>query len=175
MFLLLLALAHFSLFDTTGHLHQESEWAKSKAVVIFFTTTDCPISNGYVPEMNRIYSDYAKRGVAFYAVQADTTIPDADVKKHARDFGFKFPVLFDSKLELARLTGATAIPESAVLSSDGKVLYLGRIDNRIADFGQTRNAATEPDLRNALDSILAGKPVARPRTTAVGCAITLEK
>jgi hypothetical protein len=127
--------------------------------VVFFTTTDCPISNGYVPEMNRIYSDYAKRGVAFYAVQADTSIRDADVKKHAREFGFKFPVLLDSKQVLARLTGATAIPESAVLSSDGKILYLGRIDNRIADFGQARTAATEPDLRNALDSVLAGKPV----------------
>ena len=65
--------------------------------------------------------------------------------------------------------------DKVVLSSDGKVLYLGRIDNRIADIGQARNAATESDLRNALDSVLAGKPVAHPRTTAVGCAISLEK
>ena len=172
--ILLLALVHFSLFDTLGVVHQESEWAKSKAVVIFFTTTDCPISNGYVPEMNRIYSDYAKRGVAFYAVQGDRTIADAEVKKHAKEFGFKFPVLFDPKQVLVRLSGATAIPEAVVLSSDGKVLYLGRIDNRIADIGQSRIAATEPDLRNALESVLAGKAVAHPRTTAVGCAITLE-
>src|SRR6185295_3831758 len=120
---LLLALLHFSLFDTTGHLHQDLDWAKSKAVVIFFTTTDCPISNGYVPEMNRIYADYSKRGVSFYAVHSDLTIADADVRKHAKDFGFAFPVLFDKKQVLARSTGATAIPESAVLTSDGKVLY----------------------------------------------------
>jgi len=163
----------FALRDTAGLVHRQDEWTRSRAVVVFFTTTDCHVSNSYVPEMNRIRSDYSARGVAFYAVQTDTTISDADVRKHAKDFGFTFPVLLDPEQELVRLTGATATPEAAVISSVGKVLYLGRIDNRVVDFDQRRPAATEHDLRNAIDAVLAGKPVVQPKGNIVGCAINL--
>src|SRR5215831_4019085 len=173
--MLLLALVNFSLRDTEGILHQHTEWSKSRAIVIFFTTVDCPVSNSYVPEMNRIRADYASRGVDFYAVQTDTTIRDAEVRKHAKEFGFTFSVLLDPKQVLVRLTGATATPEAAVLSNDSTVLYLGRIDNRVADFDKHRPAPTVTDLRDALDAVLAGKPVARPRTDVVGCGITLVK
>ena len=163
----------FGLRDTAGLVHHEDEWAKSRAVVVFFTTTDCPLSNSYVPEMNRIRGEYENRGVAFYAVQTDTTVPEAEVRKHATEFGFMFPVLLDPKQMLVRLAGATATPEVVLLSNDGAVLYLGRIDNRIVDFDKRRPAATESDLRNALDAVLAAKPVPRPKTEVIGCAINL--
>jgi peroxiredoxin len=169
----LLPALRFGLRDTAGAIHHEDEWLKSRAVVIFFTTTDCPLSNSYVPEMNRIRAEYGKRGIAFYAVQTDTTIPDAEVRRHATEFGFKFPVLLDPKQTLVRLAGATATPEAAVLSNEGAVLYLGRIDNRVVDFDKRRPAATESDLKNALDAVLAGKPVDHPRTDVIGCAINL--
>ena len=171
--LLFVALASFALRDTKGVVHHEDEWSKSSAVVVFFTTTDCPVSNSYVPEMNRIRADYAGRNIAFYAVQTDTTIPETEVRKHAAEFGFTFPVLLDPKQSLVRLAGATATPEAAVLSREGKVLYLGRIDNRVADFDKRRPAPTESDLRDALDAVLAGKPVAHPTTNVIGCGITL--
>jgi thiol-disulfide isomerase/thioredoxin len=166
-------LPRFALRDTGGVVHHEDEWSKSRAVVVFFTTTDCPISNSYVPEMNRIRAEYGNRGVAFYAVQADITIRDGEVRKHAIEFGFAFPVLFDPKQMLVRLAGATATPEAAVLSNDGAVLYLGRIDNRIVDFDKRRPVATESDLRNALDAVLAAQPVPHPKTEVTGCAINL--
>lgn len=161
----------FSLRDTHNVVHSSSEWNGKKAVVVFYTTTDCPLSNGDVPDMNRIRHDYESRGVAFYAVQADTTIPDADVIEHAKEYGFSFPVLFDPKQLLVKLTGATTIPEAAVLSSSGNLLYLGRIDNRVEDFDKRRPEATEFDLRNALDAALAGRPVPKSWTKAFGCAI----
>jgi len=173
--LLVLLTTQFALRDTNAILHRQDEWARSKAVVIFFTTTDCPLSNNYVPEMNRIQKAYAGRGVAFYAVQADTTIPDAEVRRHTRDFGFSFPVLFDPEHLLVRMTGATVTPEVALLSGAGDVVYLGRIDNRNEDLGKSRTVTTEFDLRDALDAVLAGRPVARPHTTAIGCGINIEK
>jgi hypothetical protein len=51
------------------------------------------------------------------------------------------------------------------------VLYLGRIDNRVEDFDQRRNAATQHDLRNALDAVLAGRPAPHASAKVVGCAI----
>jgi peroxiredoxin len=162
----------FTLRDTAGVAHTPREWSQARAVVLFFVTTDCPLANGYAPEMNRIEEAYAPRGVLFYAVQGDTTVPDAEVRQHAHDYGYRFPALLDPHQILAHHTGATVTPEAVVLSGAGAVLYLGRIDNRVEDFGKTRFAATEFDLRDALDAVLAGRPVAHPRTRALGCAIT---
>src|SRR5580698_10187311 len=87
----------FALRDTSNVVHSPEEWNGKKAIVVFFTTTDCPLSNNDVPEMNRTRRDYEARGVAFYAVQADTTIADAEVARHAGEYQFAFPVLFDPK------------------------------------------------------------------------------
>jgi peroxiredoxin len=162
----------FAFTDTDGHQHTRAEWAGKRAIVLFFLTTDCPLSNNYVPELNRLNGIYAPRGIAFYAVQGDATIPDDDVRKHARDFAYTFPYLFDSKETLAAETGATTTPQAAVLSPAGQLLYLGRIDNRLEDFGKQRVQITEFDLRDALDAVLAGKTVPHPRTKAIGCAVT---
>lgn len=164
----------FELRDTKGAPHTAQEWRAKKAVVLFFTMTDCPLANGYVPEVNRLRAAYDPRGVAFYAVQVDNTVSDADVKKYAQDFGYNFPMLNDPRLTLARLTGAKVTPEVAVLSPSGEVLYLGRIDNKVEDLTHPRYAATEPELRHALDAVLAGKAPKEARTRAVGCSINLE-
>ncbi|MGH9666064.1 MAG: redoxin domain-containing protein [Bryobacteraceae bacterium] len=165
-------LPRFAFTDTAGHTHSSAEWAAKQAVVFFFVTTDCPLSNLYVPEMNRIAQKYAPRGVAFYAVQGDSTIAADVVKRHAKEFGFGFPYLFDPQESLAAFTGADTTPEVAVVTSRGGVRYLGRIDNLVEDFGKQRLRATEFDLRDALDAVLGGNAVARPRTPAIGCAIT---
>ena len=161
----------FDLRDTRGGRHDFSEWHGHPAVVLFFVTTDCPVGNSYVPEMNRIHEAYAPRGVLFFAVQAETSVPQAEVAKYAADYHYTFPLLLDPRQALVRLTGATITPQAAVLESGGKLLYLGRIDNRVEDFGQQRLRATHADLREALDDVLAGKPVPHPFTKSVGCAI----
>ncbi len=162
----------FSFVDTGGHLHTRAEWIGKRAEVLLFLETDCPLSNSYVPELNRIHDTYASRGVVFYAVQGDATVADEAVRKHVKDFGYSFPYLFDPQETLASLTGATVTPEAAVLSPDGGLLYLGRIDNKLEDWGKQRVQVTEFDLRDALDAVLAGKPVSHARTKALGCAIT---
>jgi len=165
-------LLQFSLPDTAGHTHTPAEWSGKRAVVLFFLTTDCPLCNNYVPELNRIAQAFSPRGVAFYGVQGDATIPDTDVRKHVDDYAYTFPYLFDPQESLAAFTGARATPEAAVLSTAGELLYLGRIDNRLEDFGKQRVQVTEFNLRDTLEAVLAGKAVPHARTKALGCAIT---
>ena len=76
-------LPQFSLADTAGHMHTPAEWSGKRAVVLFFLTTDCPLCNTYVPEMNRIAQAFSARGAAFYGVQGDATIADAAVEHPA--------------------------------------------------------------------------------------------
>jgi peroxiredoxin len=165
------AVPQFQLRDTQGGMHTNAEWSGQKAILLFFVTTDCPVGNSYVPEMNRIRDAYTGRGVGIYAVQAETSVPDADVTRYAAEYRYGFPLLLDPRQVLVQLSGATVTPQAAVLAPDGTVLYLGRIDNRVEDFGRQRPRATVPDLRNALDAVLAGKAIAQPRTKSIGCAI----
>ena len=139
--------------------------------MLFFVATDCPIANSYVPEMNRLREAYASRGVLFFAVQAEPRTPEAEVVRYAREYRYSFPLLLDPRQTLVHLSGATVTPQAAVLAPEGKVLYLGRIDNRAVDFGVQRPRATVSDLREALDAVLAGKSVPHAFTKSIGCAI----
>jgi peroxiredoxin len=163
----------FHLRDAQGAIHTPAEWAAAKAVVVYFTTTDCPIANSYVPEMNRIHDAYAPRGVAFYAVQTDLSIPEKDVVQYAHDYAYAYPLLIDPRQVLVRRAGATITPQVAIFSPLGNLLYLGRIDDRVADFGKQRLKPTVFDLRDSLDAVLADKAVPHATTKSIGCAITV--
>jgi peroxiredoxin len=164
----------FSLADTAGAMHTDAEW-KTTEVVLYFITTDCPISNGYVPEMNRIAKEYSSRGVKFYGVITDTSLSAEVVRKHVKDFGYTFPVLLDPTQILVSYTNADTNPEAAVITPRGVRAYLGRIDNKVAGFGAQRPEPTERDLRNAIDATLAGKPAPKAVTTPIGCSIVRVK
>ena len=161
----------FSVRDTDGRIHTQKEWSGRKAVVLFFVSPECPLSNTYVPEMNRVHETYAEKGVLVYAIQSGAGISPAAAAEYTKQFRFLFPMLLDDEHELALLARATVTPQAAVLSSTGEVLYLGRIDNRMEDFGARRTLITSADLRDAIDAVLSGKAVERPRTKSVGCAI----
>lgn len=165
----------FTLTDTNGATHTEKEWWKASGVVLYFITTDCPVSNGYVPEMNRIAQDYASRGVRFYGVIADSDTPFADIQKHAREFAYDFPVLIDPYQIFVKFTSADVTPEAAVLGPQGEIKYLGRIDNQVESFGKRRAQATQHELRDALDAVLVGKRPAKASAPPVGCSINRVK
>jgi hypothetical protein len=67
--------------------------------------------------------------------------------------------------------GATVAPEVFVLDSAGTVLYSGSIDNLAYATGKKRMEATEFFLKDAMENILSGKPVAVKSTIAYGCLI----
>jgi peroxiredoxin len=162
----------FSLRDTGGNVHSPRDWKSKRAVVLVFVTVDCPITNSYVPELNRINAEYAPRGIEVFAVQGDASQNAENLRAYAKEYAYSFPLLLDPNLTMAKWTGATTMPEVAVLSPSGEVLYLGRIDDRYVDFGKQRPQAKQHDLRNALDALLSGKPVPEARTRALGCAIS---
>ena len=143
------------------------------AGILFFITNDCPISNSYAPEIQRLCAAYAPQHVSCTLVYSDLTLDDAAIRKHRADFSYPdtIPFVRDTGHHLAQATGATITPEAVLVDRAGKVLYRGRIDNFWAALGKPRRQATEHDLRTALDQVLSGKPVTNPETKAVGCYI----
>jgi Redoxin len=159
------------LVDIDGSIHRPFDDPQVRAVVLVFVVPDCPISNAYLPELNRLHADYGPRGVRLFLVQVDPQLSVEGAREHAKEYRLRPPVVLDGRHAWVRKLGATVTPEAAVLSPAGQVLYLGRIDDRYPALGKWRAKVTSHDLRDALDAVLAGRPVPRPRTEAVGCDI----
>ena len=142
------------------------------ANVLMFIASDCPISNGYAPEIQRICRDYRAKGVRCSLVYEDAGIDDARVQAHRQAYGYTdIEAVVDADGAIARRARATVTPQAVVIGRGGSVKYRGRIDNKYAALGQQRRVVTVHDLRNALDALLAGRPVANPETEAFGCFI----
>ncbi|MCS6865306.1 MAG: redoxin family protein [Gemmataceae bacterium] len=155
-------------------LGERFRWPSSdncKAVVLIFIGYDCPISNGYAPEVIRLCKEYTAKGVAFCVVYADADIPIEQARQHAKEYGYNCPAILDPQMTLVRKVGATVKPEAAVLSPQGELLYRGRINNLYIDYGKKRPQPTQHDLKEALEAVLANKPVPVTRTRAIGCYI----
>ena len=154
-----------------GQTHAPLNPAGRKATVIIFTLPDCPIANAFAPEINRLVTDYSAKGVSFYVAHVDRDLTATDARKHATDYAFRCPVLLDKQHALVNALGATRTPQAFLLGSDGQPRYQSRINNLFADYGTRRQVVTQHDLRNALDAVLAGKPVPQSVTEVIGCHI----
>src|SRR5262249_47919623 len=138
--------------------------------LLFFLSTDCPISNRYAPEIVHICEDFQARGVRCFGIYPNAD-PDSAVRRHRQEFGLGgIPAILDKGHVVVRAVGPRVTPEAALFSAAGRV-YRGRIDDLYVDIGRSRLKATRHDLRLALDAVLAGHPVERPETEAVGCSI----
>ena len=140
------------LEDITGKLQQPLSTGSNKANVLFFITNDCPISNGYAPEIGSIVKEYSEKGMGFFVVQVDPDLTTSDARKHAKLFNLQCPVVIDRKHELVKATGVTITPEVAVMSHSGTLAYRGRIDDQYPGLGKKRIAPAARDLRDALNS-----------------------
>ena len=145
--------------------------AGTRAIVYVFTSTDCPVSNRYAPEIRRIDQAFSTRGALLRLVYPSPHESQAAIREHMSQFALSdLQAVRDPDLALVKFVGATITPEAAVIVA-GKVVYRGRIDDRYVDLGLERPAPTTHDLSEALEAALDGRPVPHPVTQAVGCYI----
>jgi peroxiredoxin len=156
----------FQLTTIDGKPFTLSSAAKDhKAVVLMWISTQCPYSNAYNAQMKDLANAFASKGVLFVGINSNKTEDSAAVIAHAKANGHTFPIVKDPNNKVADLYDARRTPEVYVIDPEGKLRYHGRITENHED------PASSPDLRNALDSFLAGKPIARTETKAFGCTI----
>ncbi|MFO0927279.1 MAG: redoxin family protein [Gemmataceae bacterium] len=148
-----------------------ASWKDSKAIVVLFLGTECPLSNEYLLEIGRLHQAYRVKGVRFVGVNANAQDSPARVAQHARTHAIPFPVVKDAGNRVADAFAARRTPEAHIVDRSGKVLYRGRIDDQFGIGYRRGGKPTRRDLACALDEIVAGKPVSRPVTEAAGCFI----
>lgn len=147
--------------------------AGTKAIVFLFTSTDCPISNRYAPEVRRIAELFGAKGIVFRLVYPGSADDAKAIREHMAAYSYDgiAEAVRDPELALVKLVGATVTPEVAIYAH-GHIVYRGRIDDRYVDLGRERPAPTRRDLYDTLTAIVAGKPVPHATTQAIGCFIS---
>jgi len=160
----------FALPDTDGQPVPLID-ADAPATVVVFTCNHCPYALAWHERINALVRDYADRGVRVLQVNPN------DAERHPRDSldamrarvargEFAGPYLHDESQAVARAFGAQTTPDVFVVGPDGRVVYRGAPD---ADHGDPSLDAAW--VREALEDVLAGRPVARAETQPVGCSV----
>jgi peroxiredoxin len=164
--------ADFTLKDAaTDKPISLSDFKTKKAVVVVFMGTECPINNAYMPVLAELAKTYADKGVQVLGVNSNSNDTPAQIAGHAQKNHLPFPVLRDPANVVADQFGAKRTPEAFVLDPEGRIMYQGRIDDQFG-VAAKRPAPTRRDLVEALDEVLAGKPVSVASTKVAGCYIS---
>ena len=151
----------------------------AKIVVLFFAATDCPVSNRYIPEIERLQTEFAADGVRFWFVYPNPADVASVVREHDAQFAITGNTALDTQQRLAQRARVTATPEAAVFVAEGgsaggggfQEMYRGRIDDRYLSFGRERPQAQHHDLEVAIREVLSHRKVTPPGGGPVGCAI----
>ena len=155
-----------SFGDLSGQSYALKDLQPFKATVFLFFSPQCPASQKYAQRFVKLNDDYAPKGVKVFGVNSNLLESRADVERYAKEAGFNFTVVKDEGTALADKLGAQITPEAIVIDAQGTARYRGRIDDNI-----DTEKVTQHYLRDALDAILSGKPVARAEVKAIGCVI----
>ena len=139
-------------------------------VCLLLVRVDCPISNRYAPEVQRLAEAFADTADC-WLVYSDPDETFAQIQAHVEDYGYPFGALRDPEQRLAARVGARVTPEVAVFGPARELVYVGRIDDRYVEFGRARPAATVRDLELVLTALAAGEAPPQRRTEAVGCPL----
>ena len=170
----------FSLPGIDGKTHKLDDYASAKVLVLVFTCNHCPTAQLYETRIKKLADDYRGKGVALIAIQPNnpaairldelgyTDVSDSfeEMKTRAAYRHFDFPYLYDGDTQaVSRAYGPKATPHVFIFDRDRKLRYEGHIDN-----SQRESLVKTQDARNAIDALLAGKPVPVDHTGVFGCS-----
>ncbi len=161
---------HVTLSQSTGRKLKLDDARGKVATVIVSLATDCPISDEYLPTLNRLAEKYKPAGVAFIGLNPAADQPLDEMNAYARNAKLAFPLVRDSDVRLTRKLNFKVTPEACLFDRSGKLAYRGRIDDRYRA-GVAAGGKVKADLGDAIDAVIAGKPPAISRTRPVGCPI----
>ena len=143
-----------------------------KTSVVVFTCNQCPYAKAFEQRIIDIARAYGPKGVTFYAVNpnddtkwfSEETMEN--MKERATQRSYPFPYLKDGDSSVARAYGARVTPHVFVVDGTGALRYRGFVDDSAKPEQRTKTGLT-----NALDAVLAKKPVAETVTREFGCTI----
>ena len=169
----------FALPGVDGKIHKLSEYASAKILAVVFECNHCPVSQLYESRIEKLYHEYKNKAVAFVAINPNnpksirlnelgyTDVTDSldEMKIRTAFRRIEWPYLYDGETQGVSIKfGVVATPHIYLFDQARKLQYQGRIDDN-----QREELVKTEDARNALEAMLAGKPVPVTDTNAFGC------
>lgn len=147
--------------------HSLDELKAAKAVVVVFTSDDCPVAKAYQSRLAEMNASFQDQGVVFVAINPNKNASIKQMSAHAKSSKIEFAYLHDAKQSVAKSFGATRTPEVFLLNENRQLAYTGAIDDDVRLQGKPKKRY----LRDAIEAVLAGKQPAKTKTKSIGCAI----
>jgi hypothetical protein len=143
--------------------------AGRKATVVALTSATCPLSRKHAPGLARLEERWSARGVEFVFVNVADDEVDA-VREQRSHFGWRGRLLRDRDHAIVRAFAATTTTEVFIVDGSNTLVFRGAVSDQYA-IGASLDAPRRTFVEDALDALLAGRPIAVPATHAPGCAI----
>jgi len=164
----------FALVDViSGKVVRRDDFLGNKALLVMFICVHCPYVKHIEKDLGILGADYSGKPVGIVAINSnDASYREADgpegMKIQAEVRGFKFPYLIDESQEVARAYKAACTPDLFLFDEKFRLVYRGQFD---ASRPANGIPVTGEDLRAAIDSVLAGRPVSTNQRPSIGCNI----
>jgi len=164
----------FNLPDVMSGKNLSLQDVKSdKATVVMFICNHCPYVKHIQNELANLAKHYQQQGVSFVAISSNDPENYSDdapekLREQADSVGFNFPYLFDESQEVAKAYQAACTPDFYVFDGDLKCVYRGRFD---AAKPGNDEPVTGEELKNAIETTLAGKSAPQDQKPSIGCSI----
>jgi peroxiredoxin len=170
----------FQLPGVDGKTYSLKDFAGSKVLVVVFTCNHCPTAQAYENRIARLHADTKDKGVAVVAISPNdaaalrldelgyTDLSDSfeEMKIRAKDHRFAYPYLYDGETQaVSKAYGVLATPQVYVFDASRILRYVGRFDD-----AESESKRKSHDAVNAVEALLAGKPVPVAKTRVFGCS-----
>jgi thiol-disulfide isomerase/thioredoxin len=172
----------FKLPGVDGKTYSLASFSKAKIVVVVFTCNHCPTAQAYEDRIIQMAKEYGSKGVSVVAISPND--PDAvrldelgfsdmgdsfeEMKLRSKEKKYNFPYLYDGKTQItSKAYGAIATPHVFIFDKERKLRFQGRVD----DVENPTRTPNNTDTRNAIEALLADKPVPVETTKVFGCSV----
>lgn len=162
--------ADFRLADERGQAHRLYDLKQAKAVVIMIQGNGCPIVRQALPLLREVRDQYAAKGVQFLLLNSNLQDNAASIAKESDEFSIAFPILVDQQQKVGEALGVQRTSEVFVIEPGSwKLVYRGPMDDRL--HYERQRPASKHYLTDALDAMIAGRPVEVSSADGVGCIV----
>jgi peroxiredoxin len=163
----------FTLPDPHGKLVSSGDFKDAPALLVVFMCNHCPYVKHIRSQFSELAKEYQARSVAVVGINSNDaeTYPDDRPEKMAEEIervGYTFPYLYDDSQEVAKAYRAACTPDFYLFDRNRKLVYRGQFDDSRPNNGRP---VTGSDLRQALESVLEGRPIALNQKPSLGCNI----
>lgn len=165
----------FRLKSTNENFVAMKDFTAAKGFIVVFTCNHCPFAKAYEQRILLLDAKYASKGFPVIAINPNDANREPEdsfenMQELAKERKYTFPYLVDETQDIAKTYGAARTPHVFVLKKedDGLVVkYIGAIDDNSDD----ATKVTKKYVEQAVDALLANKPIATAETKAIGCTI----